>query len=785
MNPAIFAALLIILHLYIHTKHKTTLASHLSHFLFALFAFFAAHVSAQKVGVVLSGGGATALTHVGFLKVLEENDIPIDYIAGTSMGAVIGAMYACGYSVGQIDSVVRSDEFLQMANGTINEKYKFYFKNNDSDASIATLKYSNGELINNVLPTNLINPVLLDWKFMEGFSQADAAANGNFDSLYIPFRCIAADVEHKKQIMFREGPLNVAARASSTYPFYLPPRRVNGALLFDGGIYNNFPSDVLYMEFMPDIIIGCNVSGDVKSPDEEDLFSQLQSMILYRGEYIQMCEHMLVVEPDVASIGTFDFEQISVAITSGYMSTLDSLASIEKIVGRKETLETKTKKRIAFQKKFKPLIIENVEIVGLDKAQKGYVRKIFGRREEPRHLNELKTAYFRVFDDDKIKTIFPVARFNPVTGNYALVLDVKKERDLHVAFGGNFSSRSINTGFVGLHYHLFGKTSATVSANSYFGRFYGSVNGNLRWDISGGYPFSIQAGFTLNRMDYFKSLSSFFEDVKPSYILLNERFGNLSVSIPAGNRGKFRADAIYSAINDQYYQTTQFISRDTADRTEFDAGVMRLTWERSTLNKKQYANQGTWISLSAKYVVGMETVLPGSTNPISDTLSQAHQWVTAKFQYSNFFLPYKKFRLSFFMEGVGSTQDFFENYTSSVIMAPSFAPIAESKTLFLPQFRAHNYAAAGLIGVVSFSKSFDLRAEAYIFNAFGRIVPNEFKKATYNYELKQYFIGSAAFIFHSPLGPVSLSANYYDKKEIPWSFLFNFGYIIFNRSARD
>lgn len=739
----------------------------------------------QKVGVVLSGGGATALAHVGFLKVLEENDIPVDYITGTSMGAVIAAMYACGYSVAQIDSVVRTEEFLQMANGTLSDKYKFYFKNSDNDASIATLKYSDGEIINSVLPTNLINPVLLDWKLMEGFSQADAAAGGDFDSLYIPFRCIAADVEHKTQVIFRKGPLNVAARASCTYPFYLPPRRVDGALLFDGGIYNNFPSDIMYMEFLPDIIIGCNVSGETKPPNEDDLFSQLQSMILFRGEYKQMCEYMLVVEPPVSAIGTFDFSMMQPAITMGYKATLDSLGAIQKIVTRKETLKDKTTKRQQFQKKFQPLIIESVEIEGLDKAQNNYVKKIFGRKEEPKPLTELKSSYFRVFDDEKIKTVFPVARYNPMSGKYVLVLDVRKERDLRMAFGGNFSSRSINTGFIGLQYHLFGKTSATLSANSYFGRYYGSVNGNLRWDFSGGLPFSLQSGFTFNRWDYFKSLATFFEDVKPSYILLNERFGNLSISVPAGNKGMLRADALYAFMFDEYYQTSEFLSSDTADRTEFDAGILRMTWERNTLNKKQYANKGTYLSLSAKYVFGEETAIPGSTNPVSDTLSDYHQWLTLKLHYTNFFLPIRKFRLGFVIEGLASTQDFFSNYSSSSIMAPSFSPIPESKTLFLPQFRAHNYASAGLIGVLSFTKSVDLRAEAYVFNAFGRIEANSLKEPVYNFELKQFYMGSASMVFHSPLGPLSLSVNYYDQKEVPWSFIFNFGYILFNRSARD
>ncbi len=742
-------------------------------------------IRSQTVGVVLSGGGATAMAHVGFLRALEENNVPIDFIGGTSMGAVIAAMYSSGYSVSEIDSVVRSEEFMHMATGYMSDHMQFYFKHYDIDASFGSLRYSGGKIITNALPTNLINPVLLDWKFMEGFSQPDAASGGNFDSLFIPLRCIAADVEHKKQIIFRNGPLNIAARASSTYPFYLPPRRVDGNLLFDGGIYNNFPVDVIYAEFLPDVILGCNVSGVTAGPEEDDLFSQLQSMILFRSAYQSLCENTVVVEPALANVGTFDFDNLSEAIAVGYKTTLDSIVVIKNMIGRESTLEEKNRQRLIFRKKFKPLIIEKIEIEGLDKAQKRYVNKIMGRRLEPVSLSKLKTPYFRIFDDDKIKSIFPVTKFNKATNMFTLLLDVKKEKDLMISFGGNFSSRSINTGFIGVRYNVFGITSATLSANSYFGRFYGSVNGNVRWDFSGSYPLSIQGGFTFNRWDFYKSLATFFEDVKPSYVLMNERFGNLSFSSPAGNKGMIRADLQYAHMFDEYYQTPDFISTDTADRTVFDAGILRLTWERNTLNKKQYANHGTFLSLSAKGVLGMESTIPGSTSALRDTIQTEHLWYTGKFQYINYFAHLRKFNFGIMMEGVASTQDFFQNYIASVIASPGFAPIPESKTFFLPQFRAHNYAAAGLMAVMSFSKNLDWRAEGYVFNPVGIISQNAQSEIVYDWRQENYFIGSTSLVLHSPLGPLSISANYYDKKESPWSFLFNFGYILFNRSARD
>lgn len=743
------------------------------------------NASSQSVGVVLSGGGATALAHVGFLKALEENDIPIDFICGTSMGAVVAAMYASGYSVAEIDSLVRSEEFLLMATGAIHDQYRFYFKQSDPDAGMVSLRYSKGNFITNAIPTNLINSALLDWKLMEALTQADEASNDNFDSLYIPLRCIAADIHQKRQIVFEHGPMNVAVRASCTYPFYLPPRRVDGNLLYDGGIYNNFPTDVMFMEFLPDVILGCNVSGEAVEPTESDLFSQIQAMILFRGKSVEWCEEMVVVEPQLNNIGTFDFDRMTDAIEGGYRTTNDSLSVIKEMIFRRVSLKEKNEKRYAFRNKFKPFVVDKIEIAGLQGSQNNYIKKMLGRDNDSSPLSELKVPYFRICDDDKVKSIFPIARFNPITNKYAMLLDIQKEKDLLVTFGGNFSSRSINTGFVGLSYNLFGKASSTISANSYFGRFYGSVSGQIRLDKSGSFPLSIQGGFTFNRWDYFRSLATFFDDAKPSYILLNERFGNLSLSTPAGNKGMIRTDFIYSHFYDNYYQTQNFLAGDTADRTIFDAGIARITWERNTLNKKQYANQGTFLSVSFKAVGGVEKSEPGSTSALTDTITANHLWYTGKINYTNYFRKLGMMKFGFMVEGVASTQSFFQNYIASVIAAPAFSPIPESKTLFMPQFRAHTYAAGGLMSIFSVRKNIDIRAEAYVFNPFGRIVDDSASEAIYDWKSEQYFMGSGSIVLHSPLGPVSFSVNYFDKKPEPWSFLFNFGYILFNRSARD
>ncbi len=741
--------------------------------------------SGQNVGVVLSGGGATALAHVGFLKALEENEIPIDFICGTSMGSVVAAMYASGYSVAEIDSFVRTEEFYKMVTGELNEDYSFYFKQPDMDASIGTIKYSKGTFITSTLPTNLIDPVQMDWHLMTNFAQADEASNYQFDSLMIPFRCIAANVKDKQQVIFRNGPLNVAVRASSTYPFYLPPRRVDGMLLFDGGIYDNFPVSMLYSEFMPDVIIGCNVSGEGVDPMEGDIISQIQSMILFRNNTIDVCEELIIVEPNTERIGTFDFESGEEAIDLGYRTTLDSMSIILQSVQRRVSKEDRSRLRNSFKERFKPLIVGDVQIIGLKKTQDYYVKQMIGRKKMLVPLADLRTAYFRLFYDDKIKTIFPILKYRKENSDFSLSLDVERERDLFISFGGNFSSRSINTGFVGLRYNLFGRSSATLSANSYFGRFYASLHGDVRWDFPGSFPFSLHASFTQNRWDFYKSLATFFDDVKPSFILMNERSATFGMAMPIGNKGKLVANTSYLYSFDEYYQTQNFLSVDTADRTTFDAFVFKSFYERTSLNRPQFASKGTHTLLSVRYMNGLEQTYAGSTTPLKDTIRSFHDWWTFKLHYTNYFLNKKKVHVGFMVEHVLSSQPFFNNYISSLIMAPAFQPIPESMTYFLPQFRAFNYSAGGLMTVVEVTKNVDWRLEGYGFGAYSSIISDENNRALYRGEWEPLWMGSSSLVFHSPLGPVSISANYYDRKEKPWSVLFNFGYIVFNRSPRQ
>lgn len=744
------------------------------------------NVAAQKVGVVLSGGGADGVAHIGVLKALEENHIPVDYIVGTSMGAFIAGMYASGYSVKEIEAFINSEKFKRAAEGDVEEKYVFYLKKRENDASWISFKFAPDTVLSASLPTNFINPVPIDFTLVELFANSSAAANYNFDSLMIPFRCVGSDVTAKRQVIFNKGDLGQCIRASMSYPFYIKPILIDGDLYFDGGLYNNFPIDVLYNDFKPDIIIGSSVADKLKAPDEDNVISQIKSMLINRGTVEKVPVPSIVIEPVVDDIGLFEFKSAAKVLDNGYYAAYEKMDSIKMLIHRRMNPDSLECQRQLFRSKKERLVFENIIIDGLKQKQAHYVQKLLSNRNKLVTLEELKPKYYRLVADDKIKQIYPLTKYNPNSGYYNLLLKIKKEKDLFVSFGGNVSSRPINTGFIGLQYNYLRKISITSSGNIYFGKLYGSYQGKLRFDFPSRLPFYAEASFTRNRWDFFKSSTAFFEESKPSYIIQNDLYGDVNIGLPAKNKGKVITGCAFANSYDKYYQTKIFTATDTSDRTDLYLTSPYLFYERNTLNKKQFANSGTYFLLKARYLSGRELNTPGSTSKNKNLYSRYHNWFNVHLVYDNYFKRKGNLRLGFYLEGVYSNQDFFNNYTASILSAPAFMPIPESRTLFLETFRAHSFAAGGLRSVVNFYNNFDIRFEGFVYQPYQEIIKQPDLTAAYGEPFaKIYFIGAAALVYHSPIGPLSFNVNYYDRKTDSFNFLFSFGYLLFNKKSTE
>ena len=741
-------------------------------------------MQAQTVGLVLSGGGMRGFAHIGVIRALEENHIPIDYITGTSSGAFVGAMYAIGYTPKQMETIVTSRTFKRISQGKFNEDNVYFFKKNPVDASWVNIKFLIDSVVRTQLPSNIVNPAEIDFSLMEYMSAPGAKAGYLFDSLMVPFRCVATDITHKKSVIFNNGDLALAVRSSMAFPFYYAPVLLDDKILFDGGIYNNFPVDVMTNEFSPDVIIGCNAAGLPDLPMEGNFLTQLKTMITQTTIYKVPCEEDFLIEPDIKFFGSFDADKVGASIDSGYKSTMEMIERIKLRINRRVSEQEMETKRSLFKSAVMPITVDQIYVHGVKDIKSEYIKRVINPSNNCINLSQLKKAYFKLAADDNFRYLFPHLLINPQTGNYDLHLDVKQERSLMVDFGGNFSSRPINTGYIGFQRNFMAKQSYKVFGNLYFGKLYSSVQSRIRIDIPGKVPFYLEPSVTLNQWDFYKSSSSFFEDVKPSFLVQYDRAYAVNAGFPVFSKGKAILGLNQFRINNRYYQTRDFTLSDTADLTRFDGESAILEYERNTLNRKMYANEGSYFNLRFRYVIGREKTIPGSTNSIRDTTTKNHDWPQFSFIYDNYFKQIGKLRIGFYTEATLSSQPFFANYTSSLLTSPAFYPTAESRTLFLENFRATNFIAIGLKPIITIFSNVDLRLEAYFFQPFNSILKDENQLAA-NDELfrRRFFSSSVNAVYNSPIGPISLSLNYYEDRAKPLSLMFHLGYIIFNKKA--
>lgn len=741
--------------------------------------------------MVLSGGGAWGLAHIGVLKELEKNNIPIDFVAGTSMGALIGGLYASGYSPDEIEKIVTHPDFSSLVTGKQTSEQIYYFKVPEPTASILNIKLNldSGQLRTSI-PIALVSAYNMDFKLMELMAGPIQAAGYDFDSLFVPFRCVGADIRQKKQHVFKDGYLPSAVRVSSTYPLYMRPIKVNNIVMLDGGLYNNFPADVLLDDFWPDLIIGSNVLGPGGSStlSEDDLIGQIKAMVMSPTNYNPICENMVIITPTLTT-SLFDFTNNKRSIEVGEEATREKLDSIKFFTPRYADPVEREAKRKAFKEKIPPLVFDDIYVTGVRKLQKTYIQKLLTiPSKDSLSISELRKQYFQLTADERVKDIYPMALYEPATKQYDLFLKTKLDQSLEVSLGGNLSTKPYNTAFVGVKFKRLWNNALTLNANGFFGRVYNSAHFDTRLDIPEKVPFSFSVFYNFNQYNYAKNFNFFIETKKQQVsVNQNEHTVGFDFGFAAGRKGRFRAGSAFVYQDSWYYQTPWFNTSDTSDRSLFRIGTAHLTYELNTLNRKQYASQGAFIHASLRFIHGSEQYEPGNTSVLNPFSRRFSNWVQLRVAGEKFFFKYKKMRMSLNGELFYSFQPILGNYQHSLIMSRQFNTVPEMANMFLPQFRSSEYIAGGARFVYEPIKNFEIRADLQVFQPFRELkrapTGDGYRSLTWFY--RTYFITSLAAVYHTPVGPVSLTYNYYHHAERPHSVYFNVGFIIHNKRALD
>jgi len=319
-----------------------------------------------KIGLVLSGGGAKGFAHIGVLKALEKAGIKIDYIGGTSMGAVVGGLYASGYNATQIDSIFYNTDFDELLQDYIPRSSKsFYEKRNDEMYALS-------------LPFNKLKigiPISLS-KGMYNYNLLSKLTHKvrnirDFNKLPIPFLCVATDIEKGEPVVLQSGYLAQAMLASSAFPSLFSPVEIDGKLLIDGGVVNNYPAEEV-RKMGADIIIGVDVQDDLKDrkslKDATRILVQITNldMIKKMKEKIKITD--IYIKPDISNYGVISFDEGQEIIKKGEEATMLQLEAINKLA---DPSQSYTLQRFKVQED--TLRIKSIDINRLDNYTRAYI----------------------------------------------------------------------------------------------------------------------------------------------------------------------------------------------------------------------------------------------------------------------------------------------------------------------------------------------------------------------------------------------------------------------------
>ena len=319
-----------------------------------------------KIGLVLSGGGAKGFAHIGVLKVLEEAGVKVDYIAGTSMGAVIGGLYASGYSATQIDSIFYNTDFDELLQDYIPRSSKsFYEKRNDQMYAL-TLPFDKLKIgVPIALSKGMYNYNLLSKLTHKVRHVRD------FNKLPIPFLCIATDIEKGEQVILKEGYLAQAMLASSAFPSLFSPVEIDGKLLIDGGVVNNYPVEEI-RKMGADIVIGVDVQDDLKDrnslKDATRILVQITNLDMIKIMKDKQKLTDIYIKPEVSDYGVISFNEGQEIVKKGEEAAFGVSQQLKKLA---DTTIVYKLNEVKVKKDF--LQVKSISINKLDNYTRAYV----------------------------------------------------------------------------------------------------------------------------------------------------------------------------------------------------------------------------------------------------------------------------------------------------------------------------------------------------------------------------------------------------------------------------
>jgi NTE family protein len=550
-----------------------------------------------RIGLVLSGGGARGLAHVGVIQVLEEMKIPIDYVAGTSMGAIVGAFYASGISPSEIEKIIVSMEWNEaFIDKPPPSDLPFRRKRDAADFLINfDLGFKDGRF---TLPKGLLQGQNLNLMLKSMLIHTEDIKD--FDKLNIPFRAVATDIETGNAVILGKGELVKSLRASMSIPAMFAPLEIEGKMLVDGGMANNLPVDVV-RKMGADIVIAVDISTTLSNREKLttsiEITSQLTSIMVQRNTAYQISTLTgddILIQPDLGSIKTGEFFRAEEAVAVGRKKAA-SMNNLLARLGNEQAflafLQTHRKKELP------PMDIDEVQIANKSSLPTDLIDAHVDVKPGSKfNMRELKRTISQIYGIDMFESVDFFLRKKDKSSAIVIEPLEKSWGPNYFRFGLGLEDNFKGTSSYGLTVQ-FTKTAINSRGGEwrnelrigesprFFTEFYQPIDYGMRYFVAASAQYYVR-----NINDY-----SDAGDILKQY-RTNAFLGELDIGRELGNWGEIRA-----GLRREHGIVKVLIGDPTVGEDPYDRGSVFASLAYSTLDNYIFPLKGSDASLVWDY----------------------------------------------------------------------------------------------------------------------------------------------------------------------------------------
>lgn len=719
----------------------------------------------QSVGLVLSGGGAKGIAHIGLIQALEDNDIPIDYITGTSMGAIVGGLYACGYTPAEMMELINSDYFGYLSSGKTDPAFTYYFTKGSPSPQMFAMSVggrdstARSKIFN---PQSLISPMPMSFGFMQIFSAYGAQCGGNFDRLFVPFRCVASDVAQKRKKVMGAGDLGESIRASMSFPLIFQATEIDGQVLYDGGIYDNFPVGVMQTEFAPSVIIGSDVSAPSDGP-ANSYFQQLDLLVSRAQSYEVPPETGIKVRIDVSNFGLLDWDRADAIYRTGYRRGVEMMDSIKARIPTRADSTARRLRRAVFKSGTPALRFDSVNVEGATKRQNEYIKYLFhpAKGTDTIGIDRARLAFYRALSSGKMSYLRPRAHVNnDSAGLFTLDLKALVKSNFSVGAGAYITSSNNSYLYLRGGYSSLSFSSVSTDIEAWIGQSYmaGALTGRL--DIASALPSALVLNAVASRRKYYEDEELFFRDNEPAFVTAHEYFAKLAWAMAAGRSGCVDIGLGGGKLRNTFYSPGHEGGyREGRHHVDFALGQAYAAYRSSTLDNINYPLSGSSLNASFAAVLGKATC--GQAGADGRGTDKHMAWLQLDAHWRNYISLGRHWVLGTEARALLSNRPLPGSYEASVSSAPAYSPTPASTNTFNPAFRANSFLAATVVPVYKFNSSLSARFSASVFAPLRGIREGDGGTARFGrcFDSTEFF-GELNLVYALPFGNIAGYCNY-------------------------